>query len=195
MGNVRKAARLPVRDRLLEAADRLFYEQGVRAVGIDRLLAEAVAAKASLYSHFGCKDELVAAYVARRTEAARTAIDAYVQAIPPNERAVRFFDYVIDWTSRPDFRGCPVQHVVGELADCAHPARQLALTQRSWLIGRFTEWARAAGAAEPERLGGALLALFDGAIAATEQDGPQRARDARWAAQRLLNQCGRSQLT
>ncbi len=186
MGKALKILQPAVRERLLDAADRLFYEEGVRAVGIDRVLAEAHAAKASLYSHFGCKDELVAAYVARRTEAARASIDAYVGAFPQGERAVRFFDYVIDWTRQPDFRGCPVQHVVGELADREHPAHQLAHEQRHWLIGRFTEWARAAGAAEPARMGGALLALFDGAVAAAEQDGPQRARDAKWAAQRLL---------
>ena len=181
-----KDARPAVRERLLEAADRLFYEQGVRAVGIDRILAEADAAKASLYSHFGCKDELVAAYVARRLEQSRTAIDRHVEAFPAEERALRFFDYVVEMTTQPDFRGCPVQHLVGELADRDHPARQLAIAQRDWLIQRLTTWARAAGAADPDRLGGALLALFDGAIAAAEQDGPQRARDARWAAQRLL---------
>lgn len=181
-----KEARVAVRERLLEAADRLFYEQGVRAVGIDRILAEADAAKASLYAHFGCKDQLVAAYIERRIEGARAAIDAYVEAFPPEERAVRFFDFVIDWTTQAGFRGCPVQHLVGEFNDREHPARHLAVAQREWLIGRLTDWARAAGAADPQQLGGALVALFDGAIAAAEQDGPQRARDARWAAQRLL---------
>jgi AcrR family transcriptional regulator len=61
--NARKRAKTSetgVRDRLLDAADRLFYREGVRAVGIDRVLAEADAAKASLYQHFGCKDQLVA---------------------------------------------------------------------------------------------------------------------------------------
>ena len=181
-----KEARPSVRERLLEAADRLFYEQGVRAVGIDRILAEADAAKASLYAHFGCKDQLVAAYVERRIETARASIDAYVNAFPPEERAVRFFDYVVDWTTKADFRGCPIQHLVGELNDREHPARQHAVAQREWLIGRLSEWSRAAGAADAEHLGGALVALFDGAIAAAEQDGPQRARDARWAVQRLL---------
>ena len=54
-----KTSELGVRDRLLDAADRLFYQEGVRAVGIDRVLAEADAAKASLYQHFGSKDQLV----------------------------------------------------------------------------------------------------------------------------------------
>src|SRR5262245_13853444 len=86
-----------VRDRLLDAADRLFYAEGVRAVGIDRVLEEANAAKASLYSHFGCKDELVAAYVARRSAMARESIETYVAAVPPRARARRFFDWVVEW--------------------------------------------------------------------------------------------------
>ena len=57
-----------VRDRLLNAADRLFYQEGVRAVGIDRVLSEADAAKASLYQHFGSKDQLVASYLERKTK-------------------------------------------------------------------------------------------------------------------------------
>ncbi len=180
------AAVSAVRVRLIDAADHLFYKEGVRAVGIDRILTEAGAAKASLYAHFGCKDDLVAAYVERRITLARAGIDAFVSQVPPEQRAVRAFEFVEQWVSQPDFRGCPVQHVVGEIADGAHPARVLAVGQREWLLERFTEWTRAAHAADPVRAAGALLTLFDGAVAASEQDGPVRARDARWAAERLL---------
>ncbi|MGH9409088.1 MAG: TetR/AcrR family transcriptional regulator [Vicinamibacterales bacterium] len=170
----------------MDAADRLFYTQGVRAVGIERVLAEADAAKASLYSHFRCKDELVAAYVERRVSAAREQIDSYVEDVPAAQRALRFFDWVVAWVESPGFRGCPLQHVVGELSDRGHPARKVAAAQRTWLLARFTEWARAARAADPAATAGALMVLFDGAIAASEQDGPQRARDARRAVERLL---------
>lgn len=181
-----KADGAAVKERLLDAADRLFYQEGTRAVGIDRVLAEAGAAKASLYSHFGCKDELIAAYVERRNDESRGTIDAYVNAYPESERALRCFDFVVEWAEKPDFRGCAVQHVVGEISDPAHPARVMAATQREWLMDRFTEWAKAAGASDPRRTGGALLVLFDGAIASSSQDGPERARDARWLAERLL---------
>ncbi|NQD36611.1 TetR/AcrR family transcriptional regulator [Permianibacter sp. IMCC34836] len=176
----------PVRERLLDAADRLFYQEGIRAVGVDRLLQEAGAAKASLYAHFGGKDELIAAYVGRRIEAARADIDQYLEQFPESERALRFFDFVVEWTLKPDFRGCPVQHLVGEIADCTHPARVLAVTQRQWLAERFQRWAKAAGANDPERTAGALQVLFDGAVSASLQDGPKRARDARWTAEQLL---------
>lgn len=69
------------------------------------MLAEAGAAKASLYSNFGCKDELVAAYVAHRSEAARQTIDDYVASTPPAKRALRFFDFLVDWIGSDDFRG------------------------------------------------------------------------------------------
>ena len=176
-----------VRERLLDTADQLFYKEGVRAVGIDRVLAEAGAAKASLYLHFGCKDDLVAAHVERRVVGARSQVETYLSSTPPNERALRFFDWVVEWVKSPNFRGCPLQHVVAEITDPKHPARVVAAAQRAWLHARFSEWARAAGVTDPRATAGALVVLFDGAIAASEQDGPQRARDARWMAEKLLS--------
>lgn len=176
-----------VRDRLLRTADRLFYREGVRAVGIDRILAEARAAKASLYAHFGGKDELVAAYVEGRVAAARQDIDAFVARVPPTERAVRVFDWVVDWVQSPDFRGCPLQHMMAEIVGPRHPARRVAAAQREWLLARFTSWSADAGVAQPAAMAGLLIVIFDGAVAAAEQDGPRRARDARRIAALLVD--------
>jgi len=188
----KKAGRRPkrsdtgVRDRLLDAADRLFYREGVRAVGIDRVLAEADAAKASLYQHFGCKDQLVASYLERKTGDARAHIEAYLADTPPSQRALKFFDWVVDWTESKDFRGCPLQHTVSELTDAAHPARAVAHAQREWFKERLLEWSIAAGVKDAKAIARALIVLFDGAVAGAEVDGPQRARDARWMARQLL---------
>jgi AcrR family transcriptional regulator len=181
-----KSAETGVRDRLLDAADRLFYREGVRAVGIDRVLAEADAAKASLYQHFGCKDQLVASYLERRNVHARARIEAYLADTPPSQRALRFFDWVVEWAESKDFRGCPLQHTVSELTDAAHPARAVAREQRDWFTERLLEWTRAAGVKDAKATARALIVLFDGAIAASEIDGPQRASDARWMARKLL---------
>jgi AcrR family transcriptional regulator len=181
-----KTSTLGVRDRLLEAADRLFYQEGVRAVGIDRLLSEADAAKASLYQHFGCKDQLVASYLERKTVDARALIDAYLADTPPSQRALKFFDWVVEWTESKDFRGCPLQHTVTELTDATHPARAIARRQRDWFTARFLEWTTAAGVKDAKAMARALVVLFDGAVAGSEVDGPQRARDARWMAKKLL---------
>ncbi len=181
-----KSALPAVRERLLDAADRLFYQEGIRAVGIDRVLEEAGAAKASLYSHFGCKDDLVAAYLHRRVLSARASMNAFVSGIPEAERAYRIFDWILAWAETSEFRGCPMQHVVNELPDPSHQARIIASDQRQYMLSQFTTWSIAAGASDVDRTAGALMVLFDGAIAASEQDGPQRARDARWLAERLM---------
>ena len=181
-----KTSEVGVRDRLLDAADRLFYREGVRAVGIDRVLAEADAAKASLYQHFGCKDQLVASYLERKTGDARVQIEAYLADTPPAQRALRFFDWVVDWTESKDFRGCPLQHTVSELTNAAHPARAIAHAQREWFKARLFEWSTAAGVTDAKAIARALIVLFDGAVAGSEVDGPQRARDARWMAKKLL---------
>ena len=181
-----KPSEIGVRDRLLDAADRLFYREGVRAVGIDRVLAEADAAKASLYQHFGCKDQLVASYLERRTVDARANIEAYLADTPPSQRALKFFDWVVEWAESKDFRGCPLQHTVSELTDAAHPARVIAHDQREWFAARFREWTTAAGVKDAKATARALVVLFDGAAAGSEIDGPQRASDARWMAKKLL---------
>ena len=187
--NTRKRANtseLGVRDRLLDAADRLFYREGVGVVGIDRILGEAGAAKASLYQHFGSKDQLVASYLERRTVDARASIEAYLAGTPPSQRALKFFDWVVEWAESKDFRGCPMQHTVSELTDAAHPARVIAHGQRAWFAERFLEWTKAAGVKDAKATARALMVLFDGAVAGSEVDGPQRASDARWLAKKLL---------
>jgi AcrR family transcriptional regulator len=181
-----KAADVGVRNRLLDAADRLFYQEGVRAVGIDRVLAEADAAKASLYQHFGSKDQLVASYLERKTEDARASIESYLAGTPPSQRALKFFDWVVAWAESKDFRGCPLQHTVTELTDAAHPARAIVRDQRAWFAERLREWTTAAGVKDSKATARALMVLFDGAVAGSEVDGPQRASDARWMARRLL---------
>lgn len=181
-----KLADLSVRDRLLDTADRLFYHEGVRAVGIDRVLAEAGAAKASLYQHFGGKDQLVASCLERRAARGRASVEAYLADTPPSEHALRFFDWVLWWAKSQDFRGCPLQHTLSELTDVSHPARTVALAQREWFAERLLEWTMAAGVKDAKATARALMVVFDGALAGSEVDGAQRARDAQWLARKLL---------
>jgi AcrR family transcriptional regulator len=177
-----------VRQRLLDTADRLFYAEGIRAVGIDRVLAEADAAKASLYQHFGSKDGLVAACVQRRVERGRSQVEDFIGDLPPAKRVLKIFDWIVAWVESDDFRGCPMQHVVSEIPNPEHPARKVAAEQREWFHRQFLECLRATGVRNPTRMAGALIVLYDGAMAASEQDGPQRALDARWIAKQLLQQ-------
>jgi AcrR family transcriptional regulator len=175
-----------VKKRLLDTAGRLFYTEGIHAVGIDRVLAEAGAAKASLYQHFGSKDGLIAACVQRRVELGRAQVVDFIQGVPPAERALKIFDWIVAWAESTDFRGCPLQHVVSEIPKPEHPARKIAAEQRKWFRAQFVECLAAAGVRNRSQMADALIVLYDGALAASEQDGPQRARDARWIAKQLL---------
>src|SRR5690242_19302039 len=114
------------RRRLLETADRLFYAEGVRSVGIDRVIAEASVAKMTLYAHFPSQDDLIVA-VLRHREAAvlefsRSAMERHGKRTGDRLRA--FFAALRDWFETPDFRGCAFQNAAVTLADPAHPGTQ-----------------------------------------------------------------------
>ena len=114
------------RQRILETADRLFYREGVRAVGIDRVIAEADVAKATLYSHFPSKDDLIVAVLRHREESVlaffRTAMERHGRRTKDRLRA--FFAALKDWFRSPDFRGCAFINAAVELADPDHPGSQ-----------------------------------------------------------------------
>src|SRR4029453_18601690 len=101
------ASRPSARERLLAAADELFYAEGVHTVGIDRVIERAGAAKASLYSTFGSKEGLVRAYLQGRHERRRarllTGLERYHD---PRERLLGVFDVLAETAAVPTFRGC-----------------------------------------------------------------------------------------
>src|SRR3954469_8548888 len=101
-------ARKPsARERLLAAADELFYAEGVHTVGIDRIIERAGVAKASLYSSFGSKEELVRAYLENRHEIRRNRLLAGLERFDnPRDRLLGVFDVLAELTATPGFRGC-----------------------------------------------------------------------------------------
>lgn len=120
MGRTRETSE--ARQRLLETADRLFYAEGVRAVGIDRIIAEAGVAKMSLYKHFPSKDDLILAVLQYREgkvlEFFGSAMERHGKRTKDKLRA--FFAALKDWFESPGFRGCAFQNAAVELADPAH---------------------------------------------------------------------------
>src|SRR3984885_16355393 len=96
------------RQRLLDAAEELFYEEGVHTVGIDRVIERAGVAKATLYSVFGSKDELIRAYLQRRGEAWHQHMTGEVERrfLDPRHRLLGVFDVLADWYVTPGFHGC-----------------------------------------------------------------------------------------
>jgi AcrR family transcriptional regulator len=179
------------RERLLHAADDLFYQRGIRNVGIDELIATAGIAKGSLYKHFPSKDELVAEYLRRRDESWRAWFQSAVEsrATTPEERLIAVFDVLGEWLASADFRGCAFQNASVELADRSHPAQAVAAANKRAVRGYLAHLAREAGRAEPEALAEQLALIAEGAIVLTVVEGTSsaRARAARAAATTLLN--------
>ena len=164
------APRVSARDRLLAAADELFYENGINTVGIDRVIERAGVAKASLYDCFGSKDELVRSYLQARNEARRTRINERLsQYHTPEEKILSIFDLLGELAVQPGFRGCAFVRA-GADAGSSDNVKTVCEESRAFILGKFTDLAREAGASEPELLGKQLVLLYDGASIAAHLD-------------------------
>ncbi|HKU96492.1 MAG TPA: TetR/AcrR family transcriptional regulator [Vineibacter sp.] len=171
--------------RILETSDRLFYHQGIRAVGVDMIAAEAGISKRSLYDYFASKDDLIVAYLAH--QARRTA----ASDVPSVEQILGVFDWLERWFDSGKFRGCPFVNAVTELGDPKHPASVLAATYKR----ERRAWARqilsGLGVADAEGLAMQIMILVDGAMATMLVHGdPKVARAAKAAARSLLVAAG-----
>ena len=179
---------VPVRERLLQAADRLFYEEGVNTVGIDRVLEEAGVAKASLYSTFGSKEELVRSYLVGRLEARqRRVLKKLERYDSPRARLLGVFDVLKERVVEPDFRGCAFQMATAETPAGSGP-RRVCDDARTWQRDLFVKLAREAGVAGAAGLASQLMLLYDGAIVAATMDrDPAAVTVARAVATTLLD--------
>ncbi|HXP56529.1 MAG TPA: TetR/AcrR family transcriptional regulator, partial [Streptosporangiaceae bacterium] len=156
------ARRPSARERLLDAADELFYEEGIHIVGIDRVIEKAGVAKASLYSTFGSKDELVRAYLNRKYEQRRTRITEWVARYDtPRDKLLGVFDALGESIAQPGYHGCAFANATAE-SSRGSAAEQVTQTYRAWMRALFTDLAGQAGAADPATLGAQLHLLYDG---------------------------------
>jgi AcrR family transcriptional regulator len=169
------------RERILATADRLFYDEGIRAVGIERVVAESGVTRVTLYRHFPSKDDLVAAYLEARAERDRTRITAAVGAHHGDPRAA-LHEIAAD-TLAHCYRGCPFVNAAAEHA-ATHRTRTIAAAHRTW-IAEFTErLLRELGHPRPARTARLLLMLRTGAVVAGSLEGGpvERAYLAGWDA-------------
>jgi AcrR family transcriptional regulator len=176
------------RERLLTAANELFYAEGVHTVGIDRVIEHAGVAKATLYSAFGSKDELIRAYLMRRYEAWQARIDEKLATYKtPRGRLLGVFDWLGEAFAHPAFHGCAFMNATAE--DRADgPAQDPADAYRNAVRTLFSELAEAAEAADPDHLAAQLALLYDGATVAARMDhNPHAGATAREIAAALLD--------
>lgn len=181
----------PARDRVLETAAALFYGEGIRAVGVDRIIAEAGVAKATFYHHFPTKDELVRAYL--EAELARQqAATARLPQGDPLDAVLTIFEVVGEIGCGPDFRGCPFVNAATEYPDESHPVRQVVRVHRSWFRATLSELLVEAGHADPDRTAGMLILVRDGIVVGGSLDDARAVRALiRDTAIRVLNHPGR----
>lgn len=162
--------RTSARERLLAAANQLFYEEGVHTVGIDRVIERAGVAKATLYSAFGSKDGLIKAYLRTRHEVRRVKMaEGLARYDTPRERLLGVFDVLGESFHSPGFHGCAFVNASAE-ANPDSPILEVTGEYRAWVGELFVELAREAGAAEPELLARQLVLLYDGAGIAARMD-------------------------
>ena len=180
--------RLSARERLLAAAQELFYEEGVNTVGIDRVIERAGVAKASLYNTFGSKEELIRAYLAARQEAMRERISQRLaQYTSPRERLLGVFDVMRENASEPGFRGCAFVRASAEIKP-GSSVKTVCDDTRAWMRTLFTNLATEAGAGDAAALAAQLVLLYDGAAVSAQMDGNTGAAlAARGAAAQLLD--------
>ncbi len=178
-----------VRDRIMQAASTLFYQEGVQNVGIDRIITESGVAKMSLYNHFKSKDALIAAWLQQRDVNWREWFQKTVekQATAPAERLLAMFDVLEEWFSQPDFRGCAFINSSVELVDPEHPGYQVAIEHQQALYGYILHLVQAAELDHPNAVAEQLLLLVEGAIVvAMMRRSPAAAIHAKTAAAMLI---------
>jgi AcrR family transcriptional regulator len=176
------------RDQVLAAAERLFNERGMQAVGMDAIRDAAGVSLKRLYQHFPSKSELVSAVLEQRDRDVRGALTAFVEsrADDPRDRILAVFDYLAAWFAQPDFRGCMFINSVGELGGTSEDVRRISREHKLALRDYLAELADASGLARG--VADQLAILANGAMvaAAIYGSGSEAAGSARDAASAVL---------
>lgn len=183
------AARAEARARILDAAEKLFYDRGIQAVGMDELRTAAGVSLKRLYQCFPAKHDLVEAYLRRRDTRWRAELAAYVtqHAATPQDRPLALFDWLHAWFTTPGFRGCAFINSFGELGPSSDGVACVARDHKLALHDYVTGLVRALPIGDPAALASQVVLLIDGAITTAAVTGdPSAARNARAAAEVLV---------
>jgi AcrR family transcriptional regulator len=180
---------LSARERILDTAYDLFSRHGIRAVGVDRIIATSGVAKMSLYRHFHSKDALVLAFLQER-EKRWTMEWLHAEASSRAEdgagRMLAIFDVFDDWFRQNDFEGCSFINVLLEFSEDGHPIRQATTEHLANIRGLLQQFADDAGVADPEGVARQWHILMKGSIVAAGEGDREAARRARALGELLL---------
>jgi AcrR family transcriptional regulator len=172
-------ARVPPRQRLLEAATELFYRHGIRAVGVDAIAEAAGTNKMTLYRHFSSKDELVAEYLRQAAKAGDASWEDLALRYPGDARAQlrAWLEAIAAHLTSGNERGCALANAAVELPEKDHPVRRVIEDCKLAQTKRLAAVCAAAGLREPEALADELGLLIEGARITAQSVGPEGLRD------------------
>lgn len=176
-------------ERILKVADKLFYQDGIRAVGIDRLIAESGVAKASFYRAFPSKDDLVAAWIDMRDRQWRTWLQDTIDQLAPRaqDKPLAVFDALEARFRQTTFRGCAFINTIAELARLDHPGALAARRHKESVRTLLASLLNDAGYKDHETLATFFLQLIDGAVVTAAREGkPDAALRAKQLAELIL---------
>jgi AcrR family transcriptional regulator len=181
---------LAPRDRLLEAA-QLFYTEGIRAVGVNRLTEKAKTPVMSLYRHFGSKEGLVEEFLREKSHRIRVKFPRQVErlATTGKGRVLAVFDVLDTVIADTEYRGCTFINVAVEMADPHHPFVGIAVAHKAFVRETFARYLTQAGVRGTELLATQLVMLVDGVFVSAQMhaDHEATALQARMAAEVLLD--------
>ncbi|MFI9582459.1 TetR/AcrR family transcriptional regulator [Streptomyces sp. NPDC052236] len=176
------------KERVLEAAEELYYRRGVQTVGMDAVRTASGVSLKRLYQLYPSKNDLIEAYLRRRDARLLCRLAEYVDAAPaaePGDRVLTVFDWLHEWFSEPDYRGCAFINAYGELGATSPAVAAAARAHKEAFQRYLTGLVAAAGL--PAVLAGHLALLVEGAITtAAIFCTPEPARQAGEAARVLL---------
>jgi AcrR family transcriptional regulator len=165
----------PARARLIDTATRLFYAEGIHAVGVDRVIAEAEVTRATLYKQFGGKENLVLAYLHNEDENLRAMFAAAGASVTDPEGLL---DAVVGGIAADirlrHTRGCPFINAAAEYPDAEGAVRRLIDEHREWFRGTLQSVAETAGLEQPAEVAASLVLLRDAALVGGYLDGEER---------------------
>jgi AcrR family transcriptional regulator len=183
----RPASKVPMRERIVEAATALFYAQGLRAVSAEKIIAQIGITKVTFYRHFPTKDDLIVTYLERRAKWERDAIADARQWADDVPDVFRIIAQAIGAEScSPGFRGCPFINAAAEYADPQHPVRRAVDAHRRWFKQTIQDLLDEISIPDSARVADQLVMLRDGALVSGYLSDPSTLADALYNAGRAV---------
>jgi AcrR family transcriptional regulator len=154
------------RDRILNTASTLFYQQGIRAIGVDTIIAKSEVAKTTFYRYFPAKDDLVVAYLEERNQKFWELFEVAVSQFPdsPKQQLLAIFNWLDELLTNETSHGCPFLVVASEFPEINYPGHQVAISHKKKMRDRLAELATASGIKQANELSMGLMLLVDGAF-------------------------------